>query len=97
MYAYQMDVPRSIESYEKVQPELEKKAGGWPPQGCRLHMVTKTAEGFRVTEVWDSHEACDRFGDEVRRPVIQDALGFEAAAGVPPPNQELELHRLETS
>ncbi|MDQ6648882.1 MAG: hypothetical protein M3Z02_01985 [Actinomycetota bacterium] len=95
MYAYQMDVAQPIEMYDRVRPEVERRVGGPLPSGCLMHMVTTTDEGFRVTEVWETQAACDRFGDEVMWKVIADVLGPEVSAAGPPPNQDLALHRLE--
>jgi hypothetical protein len=95
MYAHQMDVPQSIEMYDKVHAELVKTIGKPLPDGCLLHMITRTETGFRVTEVWDSHDTADKFGDDVLRPIIERIAGPEAVAGGPPPSQELDLHTLE--
>lgn len=95
-YAHMMDVPQSLEMYDKVRAEVEKQIGGPMPKDCLLHMVTETDAGFRVTEVWESHEAADRFGDEVMRPIIDRVAGPEVSAQGPPPSSELQLHRLQT-
>lgn len=94
MYGYQMDVAMPIEMYDRVSAEIQKKTGGLA-QGCLLHLVTRIDGGFRVTEVWESHEAADRFGDEVLRPTIESVLGAEATAGEPPPSEELDVHHLQ--
>jgi hypothetical protein len=96
-YAYTMDVPQPIEMYDKVRAELEKRLGRSIPEGCLLHLAVKTDTGFRVTEVWESHEAVDRFGDEVMRPIIAGVMGVPEAEleQNPPPNQEIDLHHLE--
>ncbi len=93
MYAFSMDVPMPITMYEQVLKEL-KASGKDSPAERRLHMCTATEQGFRVTEVWDSHEAVDRYGEDVMRPAIAKIAGEEAVAGAPPANQEFELRGL---
>lgn len=95
MYAYQMDVDQPMDMYDRVRAEVVKTIGKEMPDGCLLHMVTDTATGFRVTEVWDSHEACDRFGDEIMRPTVERVGGPAAVQAGPPPNQELAVHMLQ--
>ncbi len=97
MYAHQMDVERPLEMYDAVHAEVNKRIGQNIADGSLMHMVTKTATGFRVTEVWESHEAADRFGDEVMRPVIEIVAGPDAVADGPPPSDELDLHALLTA
>jgi hypothetical protein len=94
MYAFSVDVPMPIESYAAVMNELKASGKGAPPERL-VHLCTPTAEGFRITEVWQSHEAVDRYGDEVIRPTIASIVGEEAIAGGPPPNQEFELAGLQ--
>lgn len=97
MYAFQMDVLQPVEDYDRVHDEIERRLGGKLADGCLVHLVTLIDGGFRVTEVWETHEAADRFGDEVMRPVIESVLGAEATAAGPPPSQELDVHHLQRS
>jgi hypothetical protein len=95
MYAFSMDVGMPVEMYQRVSAELSKELGGSLPEGCLMHLATRTGSGFRVTEVWQSHEQSDRFGDQVMRPLIERIAGPEATAGGPPPSQELDVLRFE--
>jgi hypothetical protein len=92
-YAFSMDVPQPVEMYEKVHAALVQRLGRDLPEGCFMHFATRTDSGFRVTEVWESHEAADRFGDEMMRPLIAEVSGLspEVLAQGPPPNQELDM------
>jgi hypothetical protein len=94
VYAFSVDVPMPVEQYKAVMDALQASGGNAPPERL-LHFCTPTAEGFRITEVWESHEAVDRYGDEVIRPAIARVVGEEAVAGGPPPNQEFELAGLQ--
>ncbi len=43
----------------------QRRAFG-PQRRVRVQVV-RIEGGFRVTDVWKSHEAADRFGDEIMR------------------------------
>ena len=92
-YAFSMDVAQPVEAYERVHSALMQRLGRELPTGCLVHLATKTEAGFRVIEVWESHEACDRFGDEVMRPLIAEVSGLprDVVEQGPPPSQELQL------
>lgn len=96
MYAYQMDVHQPMSMYDAVRAEVVRTIGKEVPDGCVMHMVTEIPDGFRVTEVWESHELCDRFGDDVMRPTVMRVAG-EQAESAPPPNEELTLHILRVA
>jgi hypothetical protein len=83
-----------VEHYAAVMNELKANGNGAPPQRL-VHFCSPTADGFRITEVWESHEAVDKYGDEAIRPAIMKVVGEAAAAGGPPPNQEFELIGLQ--
>ena len=94
MYAYEMDVAMPIEDYDRVHAEIQGRSGELADQ-CLLHLVTRTDAGFRVIDVWETHEAADRWGDEVMRPAIERVFGAEMAASGPPPSRELDVHNLQ--
>jgi hypothetical protein len=94
MYAYEMDVARPLEEYDRIHAEIEGRTGDLGEQ-CLLHLVTRTDSGFRVIDVWETHEAADRWGDEVMRPAVERVFGAETTAGGPPPSRELEVHQLQ--
>jgi hypothetical protein len=95
MYAYQMDVAQPISMYDQVHAEVQRRLGKPTPDECLMHLATATDGGFRITEVWTSHEACDRFSDEVLRPIIGEVVGQEMLAAGPPPSTELDVRALE--
>jgi hypothetical protein len=94
MYSFSVDVPMPLSMYEQVMKDLRASGTDAPPERL-LHVCAATEEGFRITEVWESHEAVDRYGDEVMRSAIAKVAGEEAAAGGPPPNQEFDLRGLQ--
>jgi hypothetical protein len=47
----------------------------WPVEGLLVHAAGQGPQGFRVVDVWESEEACNRFG-EVLGPVLRE-VGIE--------------------
>ena len=43
----------------------------WPVEGLLVHAAGQTEGGFRVVDVWESEEACNKFG-EVLAPILQE-------------------------
>lgn len=48
----------------------------WPVEGLLVHAAGQGPNGFRVVDVWESEESCNRFG-EVLGPLLQE-LGVAA-------------------
>lgn len=66
------------ETYEET---VRKVSGGksrmespsdWPVEGLLVHAPGEGPNGFRVVDVWESEEACNRFG-EILAPILQEA------------------------
>ena len=49
------------DQYEAVRGALEN-AGSWPPDGCQLHVAFGDDQDIRVSEVWESREKFEAFG-----------------------------------
>ena len=47
----------------------------WPVEGLLVHAAGEGPNGFRVVDVWESEEACSRFG-ETLAPVMRE-VGVE--------------------
>jgi hypothetical protein len=66
------------EKYEEVVRRLTdgksamESPSDWPVPGILAHAAGQSASGFRVVDVWESEEACNRFG-EVLAPILQEA------------------------
>lgn len=43
----------------------------WPVEGLLVHTAGESAGGFQVVDVWESEEACLRFGEQLG-PVLQE-------------------------
>lgn len=68
------------EKYEEIVRKLTGKtrmesASDWPIDGLLVHAAGDSPQGFRVVDVWESEEACNRFG-ETLAPILQE-VGVE--------------------
>lgn len=77
------------EQYDAVRNALEE-SGDWPPEGCLLHVCFGDKQDIRVSEVWESQEQLEAFGERLG-PKLQ-AAGIEIAG----PPEVFEVHILET-
>ena len=59
------------EQYDETSRRLEK-AGDWPPKGLEYHVAFVSDGKFRVSEIWDSREQWEAFGEQLM-PVLGDA------------------------
>jgi hypothetical protein len=55
----------SKQQYDSVRSELEG-AGEWPAEGCQVHVCSGPEDNIRVSEVWESAEKAQAFGDKLR-------------------------------
>lgn len=62
------------EKYEESLRRL-KEAGDFPPEGMELHVAFGPEDNMRVSEVWDSREQLQAFGDRLM-PILTD-IGVE--------------------
>jgi hypothetical protein len=77
----------SADQYDEAISRLEK-SGDWLPDGLEYHVAFRSNGNFRVSEVWDSREQFDAFGERLM-PVLKD-LGIELR-GAP---EMLEIHNI---
>jgi hypothetical protein len=65
------------ESYDEVIRRLTdgksrvESPSDWPVEGLLVHAAGEGNQGFRVVDVWESEEACNRFG-EILGPILQE-------------------------
>ena len=76
----------TTEQYDETIRRLEK-VGDWPPQGLEYHVAFKANGKFRVSEIWDSREQFDAFGQRLM-PVLNE-VGIE-----PGKPEMLEIHNI---
>ena len=63
------------------------EVGDWPPDGLDYHVCFGTDPTLRVSEIWDSREQLDAFGERLM-PVLSE-VGIE-----PGEPQLLEIHSI---
>ena len=59
------------EQYDAVRNALEG-SDQWPADGCELHVLFGDEGDLRVSEVWESREKFEAFGEKLR-PQIEEA------------------------
>jgi hypothetical protein len=76
----------TTEQYDETIRRLEK-SGDWLPEGLDYHVAFKSDGKFRVSEIWDSREQFEAFGERLM-PVLKDV-------GIDPGKPELlEIHNI---
>src|ERR1700745_2732137 len=75
------------EQYDETIRRLEE-SGDWLPEGLEYHVAFRSNGGLRVSEIWDSAQQFDGFGERLM-PVLKDA-GIELS-GEP---ETLEIHNI---
>jgi hypothetical protein len=68
----------TLDQYDQVVQKMGLTPGGPTPPGALFHWVTKTDNGFRVTDVWETQAAFDQFAQEQIGP-------YSAEVGLPEP------------
>lgn len=62
----------TLEQYDQVIEKMGFEPTGVGAQGGLFHWVTKTDEGIRVTDVWETQEQFDQFASDQIRPITQE-------------------------
>jgi hypothetical protein len=68
----------TLEQYDEVIKRMGFAPRGAGAPGGLFHWVTKTDDGIRVVDVWESQEQYEAFGTDTIGPITQ-------AVGVPSP------------
>jgi hypothetical protein len=64
----------TTEMYEESIRRLEA-AGTWPPDGLEFHVLFGSEGNLKVSEIWDSKEQLEAFG-QTMMPILTD-IGIE--------------------
>jgi len=65
----------TMEKYDESLRRLEA-AGEWPPDGLDYHVVFGTDGNLKVSEIWDSEDQLNAFGERLL-PILEDiGIGF---------------------
>ena len=75
------------EKYDESLRRL-KEAGAFPPEGMDYHVAFGPEDNLRVSEIWDSREQLQAFGDRLM-PILTE-IGIEFS-GEP---EILEIHNI---
>ncbi len=73
--------------YDRTLPLIEA-SGEFPPDGLEFHVAFSSGGSFRVSEIWDSMEQFEAFGQRLM-PILA-ANGIELAG----PPEIVEVHNL---
>jgi hypothetical protein len=77
------------QQYDLIHSALVQ-SGDWPADGCQLHVLFGDENDLRVSEVWESREKLDAFGEKLGPQM--EAAGIQLS-GQP---EVFEVHSLET-
>jgi hypothetical protein len=77
------------EKYDATNKKLEEAGVDWPPDGLDYHVCFGEDGDLKVSEIWDSREQMDAFGEQLM-PVLTEA-GVEFS-GEP---QVFEAHNID--
>jgi hypothetical protein len=79
----------TAEKYDESTRMLEQAGVDFPPEGLEYHVCFGSEGNLRVSEIWDSREQFEAFGERLM-PVLADA-GIEFS-GEP---EVFEVHNIE--
>jgi hypothetical protein len=79
----------TAELYDSSTSKLEEAGVDFPPEGMDYHVCFGSEGSLRVSEIWDSREQFEAFGERLM-PVLADA-GIEFS-GEP---EVFEVHNIE--
>jgi hypothetical protein len=77
----------TAEKYDATMPAIEA-SGQFPPDGLEFHVAFSSGGSFRVSEIWDSVEQFEAFGERLM-PILTEG-GVELAG----PPEIVEIHNV---
>jgi len=87
-YAFTFEVPIDPITYARIKEEL----GPEKPPGLVAHLVHRTPDGLRYTDVWQTEADWKRFATERLHPVVDRVLATTLGFRPPEPTpQPLEM------
>ncbi len=94
-FAFVQDFPSEVgetstSNYDAIHSAIMQKASD--PTGLIIHTAGFTGEGFRIFEVWESREQCEKFMAEVVMPTVMEVT--QGNPGTPPATTTYELHNM---
>lgn len=82
----------TLDQYDEIVGKMGFSPTGPGAPGGLFHWVTKTDDGIRVTDVWESREQFDAFAQEKIGPISQ-----QVGVAAPPTIQLFEVHNYLTA
>ena len=82
----------TTDQYDQLVAKMGYKAGGPGAPGGIFHCVTKTEDGLRVIDVWQTREVFEKFAQEKIGPLSQ-----EVGISNPPQISFFEVHNYLTA
>lgn len=77
----------TADKYDATQARIEA-SGEFPPDGLEIHVAFAAGGNFRVSEIWDSMEQFQAFGERLM-PILEES-GIELEG----PPEILEIHNI---
>jgi hypothetical protein len=77
----------TAEDYDRTLPRIEASCE-FPPDGLEYHVAFSFGGNFRVSEIWDSKEQFEAFGQRLM-PILAES-GIELAG----PPEVIEVHNI---
>ncbi len=78
----------TAEQYDGVSRQLEE-GGSWPPDGLDYHVCFGSDGNLKVSEVWDSKEQLEAFGERLMPVLKEHQIDFSAEPEIIP------IHKIE--
>jgi hypothetical protein len=66
------------EMYDKAFRMVEEAGETLPPDGCDYHVCFGSDSDLRVSEIWDSREQFEAFGERLMPMLSEAGIGFSA-------------------
>ena len=77
----------TAEKYDATQSRIEA-SGEFPPDGLELHVAFTAGGNFRVSEIWDSMEQFQAFGERLMPILTESGVELEG------PPEIIEIHNI---
>ena len=71
----------TAEKYDQTMPSIEA-SGEFPPDGLEYHVAFSSGGSFRVSEIWDSKEQFEAFGEKLMPILVDAGIEFSGAPDV---------------
>ena len=78
----------TADQYQAATDQIQEKVG-WPPDGLQLHVCFGSDSDLRVSEIWESREQMEAFGEKLMPVLDESGIKFSGEPEV------LSIHKLE--